>query len=149
MKQIREFAAARRWLVLLGAVLLLAVPGLARPSQVQVARQFLLAVLRGEYPTAYALLTPEAQAKMSTRQFKAAVQPLRAQAQRRGQPFDLYKLGYRISEANEVRSFYSFMFKSDTLAGKPEVQLDVTFQDSTAGRILTFGLIPAPQSRRK
>ena len=58
-------------------------------------------------------------------------------------------MGYRIGELNDVRSFYSFMFKSDTLAGKPEVQLDVTFRDSTATRILTFGLIPAPQSRRQ
>lgn len=149
MKQTGKFAAARRWLVLLGAVLCLTAPALARPSQVQVARQFLLAILSGEYPAAYALLAPEAQAGMSAKQFKEAVQPLRAQAKRRGQPFDLYKLGYRISETNEIRSFYSFMFKSDTLAGKPEVQLDVTFQDSTAARILTFGLIPAPQTRRK
>ncbi|UOQ72478.1 hypothetical protein [Hymenobacter cellulosilyticus] len=142
-------AAGRPWLLLLTVVLLATAPLVARPSQVQVARQFLLAVLRGEYPTAYALLAPETRAAMSAKQFKEAVQPLRAQAKRRGQPIDLYKLGYRISEANEVSNFYSFMFKSDTLAGKPEVQLDVTFQDSTAARIRSFGLIPAPQSRRK
>ncbi|UOQ53319.1 hypothetical protein [Hymenobacter cellulosivorans] len=136
-------------MLLLLTVLLVAAPALARPSQVQVARQFLLAVLRADYPAAYALLAPETQGTMSAKQFREAVQPLRIQAKRRGQPFDLYKLGYRISEANEIRSFYSFMFKSDTLASKPEVQLDVTFQDSTAARILTFGLIPAPQTRRK
>ncbi|MCB2407101.1 hypothetical protein [Hymenobacter lucidus] len=139
---------ARRVVVLL-VVLLLAVPTVARPSQVQVARQFLLAVLRGEYKAAYALLAPELQASMTPRQFRAAAQPLIAQSRQRGRPIDLYKLGYRIGEANDVRNFYSFMFKSDTLARLPQVQLDVVFRDSTATHILSFGLIPAPQSKRK
>lgn len=141
--------AAHRFGALVAILLLLAVPAVARPSQVQVARQFLLAVLRGEYKVAYALLAPEAQTTMTARQFRVAVQPLIAQSQQRGRPIDLYKLGYRIGEANDVRSFYSFMFKSDTLARLPQVQLDVVFRDSTATRILSFGLIPAPQSKRR
>jgi hypothetical protein len=150
MTDSRKSASWRRYSALLVVYMLLVIPEvLARPSQVQVARQFLLAVLRGEYAAAYQLLTPETQASLTARQFRAAVQPLRAQAQRHGQPIDLYKLGYRIGELNDVRSFYSFMFKSDTLAARPQVQLDVTFRDSTATRILTFGLIPAPQTRRK
>ncbi|TGE21934.1 hypothetical protein E5K00_16890 [Hymenobacter aquaticus] len=139
----------RRTGLLLAVLLLLAVPGSARPSQVQVARQFLLAVLRGDYTAAYQLLAPEAQATLKADGFRAAARPLYEQGQRRGTPFDLYKLGYRIDEANTVRNFYSFMFKSDTLAARPVVQLDVTFRDSTATRILTFGLIPAPQTPRK
>jgi hypothetical protein len=53
----------------------------------------------------------------------------------------------RIGEKNDVRNFYSFLFKSDTLAPRPQVQLDVTFRDSTSTRILSFGLIPAPQTK--
>ncbi|MCB2376161.1 hypothetical protein LGH70_01095 [Hymenobacter sp. BT635] len=139
----------RRTSILLVLCLLLTAPGIARPSQVQVARQFLLAVLRGEYAVAYQLLAPEVQAAVTADGFRVAAQPLYAQGQRRGLPIDLYKLGYRIDEANTVRNFYSFMFKSDTLAARPVVQLDVTFRDSTATRIQSFGLIPAPQTSGK
>ncbi|TGE27121.1 hypothetical protein [Hymenobacter metallicola] len=149
MTIIRTLRAWRRAGVLLAVWLLLAVPAVARPSQVQVARQFLLAVLRGDYTVAYRLLAPETQATLTAKEFRAAARPLHAQGQRRGQPIDLYKLGYRIGETHEVTSFYSFMFKSDTLARLPQVQLDVTFRDSTATAIMGFGLIPAPQTKRK
>ncbi|TGE19874.1 hypothetical protein [Hymenobacter elongatus] len=143
---------ARSWArvgVLLLLLLPLAGPGAARPSQVQVARQFLLAVLRGEYTTAYQLLAPQVRATTTAKQFRRAAQPLYDQGQQRGTSIDLYKLGYRMGENNDVRSFYSFTFKSDSLAAVPTVQLDVTFRDSTATRILSFGLIPAPQTTRK
>jgi hypothetical protein len=39
--------------------LLMLTPAVARPSQIQVARQFLLAVLRADYDQAYQLLAPE------------------------------------------------------------------------------------------
>jgi hypothetical protein len=131
-----------------GLLLLLWLPASAarRPSQIQVARQFLLAVLRADYPAAYQLLAPEVSAAVTPARFRAAAQPLYEQGQRRQPAIDLYKLGLRISEQNDVRNFYSFTFRSDTLAPKPEVQLDVTFRDSTATRILSFGLIPSPQT---
>lgn len=148
MKRWITSSAWRRTAALVLA-LLLAVPAVARPSQVQVARRFLLAVLHGEYTAAYQLLAPEAQASFTAKSFRAAAQPLREQGQRRGPAIDLYKLGYRIGDTNDVTNFYSFMFKSDTLARLPVVQLDVTFRDSTATGILGFGLIPAPQTKRK
>jgi len=131
--------------LLLALLLLLAPPAVARPSQVQVARQFLLAILRADYAQAYQLLAPEVSAAVSPARFRAAARPLYEKGQQFRPSIDLYKLGLRIGEANDVRSFYSFMFKSDTLAPRPQVQLDVTFRDSTATRILSFGLIPAPQ----
>lgn len=149
MAPLRKPRAILRPALLLLLLLWVAAPAVARPSQVQVARQFLLAVLRSDYKAAFQLLAPETQATLTARQFRAAAQPLLAQGKQRGQPIDLYKLGYRIGENSDVRSFYSFMFKSDTLARQPQVQLDVTFRDSTAKRILSFGLIPAPQGKRK
>jgi hypothetical protein len=141
----------RHRVVLLIAVALLLVPGpmqaVPRPSQVQVARQFLLAVLRADYDHAYQLLAPEVSAAVSPARFREAARPLYDKGQQFQSSIDLYKLGLRIGEANDVRNFYSFMFKSDTLAPRPQVQLDVTFRDSTATRILSFGLIPAPQSQ--
>ncbi|WP_345074179.1 hypothetical protein [Hymenobacter fastidiosus] len=134
---------------LLGLLVLLAPPARARPSQVQLARQFLLAVLRGDYEHAYQLLAPEVSAAITPAHFRAAARPLYEKGQQFRPAIDLYKLGLRIGEANDVRNFYSFMFKSDTLATRPQVQLDVTFRDSTATRILSFGLVPAPQGKVK
>ncbi|RYU84349.1 hypothetical protein [Hymenobacter persicinus] len=133
------------------AALSLAPPAVARVrlSQVQVARQFLLAVLRADYNHAYQLLAPEVSAAVTPARFRAAARPLYEKGQQFQPAIDLYKLGMRIQENNDVRHFYSFMFKSDTLAAKPEVQLDVTFRDSTATRILSFGLIPAPQTKAR
>jgi len=120
-----------------------------KPSQVQVARQFLLALLQRQYKQAYQLLTPEVSAAFTLQQFEAAAQPLIEQSQRHGRAFDLYKLGMRISDGPVTRYFYSFSFKSDTLQPKPSVLLDVSFRDSTATRVLSFGLIPAPQRKVK
>ncbi|QNH62917.1 hypothetical protein [Hymenobacter sediminicola] len=110
------------------------------------ARQFLLAVLAGNYPAAYALLAPEVSAAVPLAQFQAAAQPLQQQGLQRQRTIDLYKLGYRISDNTTTRSFVAFMFRSDTLLPRPQVQLDVTFRDSTARQVLSFGLVPAPQS---
>ena len=116
------------------------------PSQVQVARQFLLAVLAGNYPAAYAFLAPEVSTAIPLARFQAAAEPLHRQGRQHQPTIDLYKLGYRISDNGMTRSFVAFMFRSDTLLPRPQVQLDVTFRDSTARQILSFGLIPAPQS---
>lgn len=150
IRSFSEFPAICR---LLAVLLLLCLPlqGGAyqkSPSQVQVARQFLLAVLGGNYPAAYALLAPEVSAAVPLARFQAAAEPLYQQGQQRQRIIDLYKLGYRISDNATTRSFVAFMFRSDTLAARPQVQLDVTFRDSTARQILNFGLVPAPQSAR-
>ncbi|QDA60758.1 hypothetical protein [Hymenobacter jejuensis] len=121
----------------------------SQPSQVQVARQFLMAILRGDYPKAYALLAPEVVAAVSPAQFRSAALPLHEQGRRYGQPIDLYKLGVRIEDSGNARFFYSFLFKNDTLNSVPKVQLDVTFRDSTATRVLSFGMIPALQTTSK
>lgn len=119
-----------------------------RVSQVQVSRRFLLAVLHGQDKQAYALLAPEAAQALPWAQFKAAVRPLHEQGRRFGPAISLYKLGIRISEGQQARRFYDFSFKSDSLRVRPQVLLDVTFQDSTTTRILGFGLIPAPQKSK-
>jgi hypothetical protein len=139
-----------RWLRLAGLLALVPafVSAQPRPTQVQVARQFLLAILRGDYDQAYKQLAPEVSAAVTPARFRAAAQPLYAKGQGFKPSIDLYKLGLRIGEANDVRYFCSFMFKSDTLAPRPQVQLDVTFRDSAATHVLSFGLVPAPQSTR-
>lgn len=119
------------------------------PSQIQVARQFLLAVLRGDYRRARKLLAAENGKLIPLREFKAVAQPLYEQGQMLKPAIALYKLGYRFSDAGTTRNFYDFSFKSDTLQPRPRVLLDVSFRDSTARQILTFGLIPAPQKARK
>ncbi|WP_156126428.1 hypothetical protein [Hymenobacter sp. DG25B] len=116
----------------------------APPSQMQVARQFLLAVLRGDYATAYGLLAPEVTQAVSQKQFQAAAQSLYQAGQHYQPAFELYKFGLRVGEGEDVRRFYAFTFKADTLAATPHVQLDVSFRDAAATRVLFFGLIPIP-----
>ncbi|MGY2131372.1 hypothetical protein ACW9KT_04060 [Hymenobacter sp. HD11105] len=128
---------------------LLSFPVAAQPSQIQVSRQFLLAVLRGDNAAAYKLLAPEISKTVSKKQFKEAVRPLYQQGRDFGQPIELYKLGLRLGEEATQRYFYAFTFKSDTLQTRPRVMLDVTFRDTTATRILSFGMIPAPQGKQK
>jgi hypothetical protein len=135
-------------MVLLWSLPVLATPSVRPPSQIQVARQFLLAVLGGKFPAAYALLAPEVSRAVTPQRFRAAALPLYEQGRRHGATIDLYKLGYRISDDNTMRSFVAFTFRSDTLAKVPQVQMDVTFRDSTARQILSFGLVPAPQRRK-
>lgn len=136
-------------LVCLALLLLLSFPVAAQPSQIQVARQFLLAVLRGDNNAAYKLLAPEVSKAVSKKQFKEAVRSLYQQGRDFGQPIALYKLGIRLGEEATPRYFYAFSFKSDTLQIRPRVMLDVTFRDTAATRILSFGMIPAPQGKQK
>jgi len=131
------------------AFMLLSLPAAAQSSQIQVARQFLIAVLNGDNAAAYKLLAPEVSEAVSKKQFRAAVRPLYEQGRELGRPIALYKLGLRLGEEAQPRYFYTFSFKSDTLQPTPRVMLDVTFRDSTATHILSFGIIPAPQSKRK
>ncbi|WP_303310265.1 hypothetical protein [Hymenobacter sp. BT730] len=115
------------------------------PSQMQVARQFLLAVLRADYTAAYGLLAPEVTQAVSRTQFQAAARSLQQAGQQYQPAFELYKFGLRLGEGDDVRRFYAFTFKADTLNAAPHVQLDVTFRDSAATRVLFFGLMPIKQ----
>ncbi|MBO0357181.1 hypothetical protein J0X19_04440 [Hymenobacter sp. BT186] len=123
----------------LGATTPAAVPP---PTQIQVARRFLLAVLHGEFQAAHGMLAPEVGRALAPTQFRAAAMPLYQQGQHFGPTIDLYKLGFRLRDQQATQSFVAFTFKADTLAARPEVQLDVTFRDSTARQILSFALIP-------
>ncbi len=147
-QQMRPCRAGGKLVVFL-LLLLLSLPAAAQSSQIQVARQFLIAVLSGDNSAAYKLLAPEVSSTVSKKQFRAAVRPMYEQGRELGRPIALYKLGLRLGDEAQPRYFYAFSFKSDTLQAKPRVMLDVTFRDTTATRILSFGMIPAPQSKRK
>ncbi|RAK66796.1 hypothetical protein [Hymenobacter edaphi] len=129
-------------MLILGLCLLArpASPAAEAPSQVQVARRFLLAVLAGHRAAAYRLLAPETQARVSADSFAVAVRPLYAEGQRRGTTIDLYKFGFRIGDT-DTQPFCAFMFRSDTTAARPQVQLDVTFGSNAARRVQGFGLL--------
>lgn len=134
--------------MLLGSAPLPPLPEPPPPSQIQVARQFLLAVLGGQTQAAYRLLTPAAQARLPADRFAAAVQPLYAEGQQRGPTIDLYKFGLRLGDV-DTQAFCTFMFRSDTAATAPQVQLDVTFETQEARQIQDFGLVrpAAPPAR--
>lgn len=118
-----------------------------RVSQVQVSRQFWLAVLHKQDARAYQLLAPEATQTMTPAQFRLAIRPLYEQGKRFGPTISLHKLGMRLGAGQAARYFYDFSFKSDSLRARPQVLLDVTFRDSVATRIFSFGQIPAPQRK--
>jgi hypothetical protein len=139
---------------LLGLLILLQAGGaepkeVAKSSQIQIARQFLLSLLQKQYKQAYQLMAPEVTAAVTLQQFEAAARPLVEQGQQFGSTIALYKLGMRLTDGPTTRYFYSFSFKSDTLQLKPRVLLDISFRDSISTRILSFGLIPAPQRKVK
>ncbi|KUG06501.1 hypothetical protein ASU33_03860 [Solirubrum puertoriconensis] len=108
----------------------------------QIARRFLFAVLSGEYDKAYQMLAPEVKAGVSPARFRVAAEPIYLQGQQRGARIDLYRLGLRIGENDQVRWFYAFTFKSDSLVKAPQ-QLDVSFRDSAATGVLEFRMVPA------
>lgn len=116
----------------------------AKPlSQVQVARRFLLDVLRGNWPAAYAWLDADARRALPLPQFERAAAPFFDQGTCYGPTIDLYKLGYRLRDDDSVpQPFVAFMYKADTLSPRPHFQLDVTFRDSTIRQIQTFSLVP-------
>ena len=115
----------------------------APPTQIQAARRFLLAVLRGEFAGAHQLLAPEVGSALTPAQFRAVALPLYERGRQFGPNIDLYKLGFRLRDGQPPQSFFAFTFKADTLAARPTVQLDVTFRDSAARQVLGFGLVPS------
>lgn len=131
----------------LATLLLLSVSlGATRPAprvtQIQVARRFLIAVLKGEFQTAHGMLAPEVGKALTPARFRTAALPLYERGRQLGPAIDLYKLGFRLRDGQHPQSFVAFTFKADTLTSRPQVQLDVTFRDSTARQILSFGLLP-------
>ncbi|MCC2548350.1 hypothetical protein LJY25_18030 [Hymenobacter sp. BT175] len=147
MRRLPVLALRALLLALMVLAPLTPVPASPTLTQAQLARQFLLYILRAEYRHAYALMAPEFSANVPLTRFQASARPLHAQGQRFGSTIALYKLGLRSNGSGRPRYFYSFTFRADTLKSKPQVQLDVSFRDSVATRILSFGMIPAPQSK--
>lgn len=120
-----------------------------KTSQVQLTRKFLLAVLQGKYRDAYPMLAPDTRQRLTTTQFRTDSRVLYEQGKRFGPRITLYKLGFRFGDDQKAHPFYQFHFASDTLRPKPQVLLDVSFRDSAATQVLTFGLVPAPQKKTK
>ncbi|MBF9238736.1 hypothetical protein I2I05_15125 [Hymenobacter sp. BT683] len=114
----------------------------ARLSQGQAAYQFLRAVLRADYATAYSRLAPEVRRGITLQRFMAAARPLWKSGQRRGQGIELYKLGVRLGDGGSSRLFYAFAFASDSAAKPPPAVLEVVFRDTAARAVLGFGLRP-------
>ena len=113
------------------------------PTQAQVARRFLLEILRAEYPAAYRRLAPEVRAAVPLATFGAAARPLWQQGQARGAAIELYQLGTRLGERRgQSQWFCRFSFARDSARAPhpPPVLLEVTFRDTTARSVLGFGL---------
>ena len=127
-----------------------------QPTQAQVARGFLTAVVRGNYPQAYARLAPEVARAVSLAKFRAAARPFRVRALRLGTDLMLYKLGMRLEAQGSARLFYAFSFAADSVLVAPSVTLEATFRDTTARQVLSFTMReavgkrpPAPPAPRK
>lgn len=111
-----------------------------RNTQTQVARQFLGAVLLGDYPRAYAHLAPEVRQSVDRGRFHDAAHPLWQRGRQRGTELELYKLGVRLEGNGQSRLFYAFTFAADSLRLPPPEWLEVTFRDTTARQVLSFGI---------
>jgi len=114
---------------------------LARPPQAWLARRFLLQVLAHKSRRAYAALGPDAQARLSRKQFAVRAGQLRRQGYSWGPAIELYKLGWRLGEGQPAVLFYQFTFAADSIKPGPHVLLDVTFRDSLATQPSGFGLV--------
>lgn len=139
----------------LRVLILLATAGLAWPAQVRAqlaapaprkakqgytAAQFLQAVLRADYVTAYRGLAPEVRKSITINDFETAAQPLWKRGQRQGTAIELYKLGVRLADGESPRYFYSFSFAADSSLKIPSALLEVTFRDTASRAVLAFGL---------
>ena len=116
-----------------------------RLSQGQAAGQFLRAVLRADYTTAYGRLAPEVRRSVSLMRFETVARPLWKSGVHCTPDIQLYKLGVRLGENGASRFFYSFSFAADSSLKIPSVLLEVTFRDTASRAILGFGVRPAGQ----
>lgn len=128
-----------------GLALLLLAMGSRSPrpaaTQPQAARQFLLEILAQHYPAAYRRLAPEVRAGVSLAAFEAAAAPLGQQGRLRGPAIELYQIGVRLGTGHgRSQWFCRFAFASDSAHRPPPVLLEVTFRDTTARQVLSFGL---------
>ncbi|QKG57589.1 hypothetical protein GKZ68_13720 [Hymenobacter sp. BRD128] len=113
----------------------------AAPTQPQVARRFLLEILRADYPAAYRRLAPEVRAAVPLPTFEAAARPLWQQGQARGPAIELYQIGTRLGGARRPNQWFCrFAFAGDSARRPPPVLLEVLFRDTTARAVLGFGL---------
>jgi len=111
------------------------------PTQPQVARQFLLAILRADYPSAYQRLAPEVRAAVAPAAFATAARPLWQQGQAAGPAIELYQIGARLGDQRgQNQWFCRFSFACDSARHPPPVLLEVTFRDTAARAVLGFGL---------
>lgn len=150
-------ATAAGWPV--AAAAQLPIPAPRKAKQGYTAGQFLRAVLRADYVTAYRFLAPEVRKSVSIYAFETAARPLWNTGQRRGPAIELYKLGVRLGDGQASRYFYSFSFAADSSLKTPPVLLEVTFRDTASRAVLGFGQrysaattkqrTPAPGSKRK
>lgn len=115
-------------------------PPRARPTQAQVARQFLVEILARNYPAAYRRLAPEVRTAVPLTAFSRAAQPVWQQGQARGPAIELYQLGARLGNGQPSQWFCRFTFAQDSARRPPPVLLEVTFRDTTARAVLGFGL---------
>ena len=143
--QLRAFATAK-WPVFCALILLLGLaagfrPPRARPTQPQVARQFLVEVLAGHYPAAYRRLAPEVRAAVPLAAFASAARPLWQQGQARGPAIEFYQLGARLGNGRQPGQWFCrFAFAQDSARRPPPVLLEVTFRDTTTRAVLGFGM---------
>jgi hypothetical protein len=123
----------------LAALVMGAWANVSAPTQPQVARRFLLDVLRADYPAAYQRLAPDVRTKLPLAAFAQAARPLTQLGIRRGQAIELYKLGTWLSAPSTHEPwFYCFSFAPDSLKKPPKVLLEVTFRDTTTRQVLGF-----------
>lgn len=115
-------------------------PPRAKPTQAQVARQFLGEILARNYPAAYRRLAPEVRTAVPLLAFSRAAQPVWQQGQARGAAIELYQLGARLGNGQPSQWFCRFTFAQDSARRPPPVLLEVTFRDTTARAVLGFGL---------
>ena len=112
-----------------------------RPTQPQLARQFLLEVLRADYPAAYHRLAPATRAAMPLPAFAAAVRPLWQQGQAHGQAIELYQVGAWLGTPPQPTEWFCrFRFAADSLARPPHPLFEVMFHDTTTRQVQGFRL---------
>jgi hypothetical protein len=131
-----------QWLTALALLMLAgASPRHPAPTQAQVARQFLVEVLRANYSVAYRRLAPEVRTAITPATFETAARPLWQQGQARGSAIELYQIGTRLGNGRRPSQWFCrFSFASDSTHRPPPVLLEVTFRDTTARAVLGFEL---------
>ena len=129
------------WALALGIIMPFSAAGQARRlSQSQAAGQFLQALLRADYRTAYGRLAPEVRQGITLGRFAVVARPLWKAGQRPTPRIELYKLGMRLGDGSASRLFYDFSFAADSVRKPPSVLLEVTFRDTASRAVLGFSL---------